>query len=61
MPAQHPADLRERVFEFVCAVVHFCRELSKEPGVDRHLRNGDARRQERLGQSRPHQNLVGVG
>ena len=35
MPANHPSDLRERVFEFVCLVVVFCRELSKEPGVDR--------------------------
>jgi hypothetical protein len=25
------------VFEFVCAVVVFCRELSKEPGVDRQI------------------------
>ena len=37
MPTQHPSDLRERVFEFVCAVVTFCRELSKEPGVDRQI------------------------
>jgi four helix bundle protein len=30
-------DLRERVFEFVCTVVLFCRELSKEPGVVRQI------------------------
>jgi four helix bundle protein len=37
MPSQHPFDLRERVFEFVCAAVIFCRELSREPGVDRQI------------------------
>jgi four helix bundle protein len=37
MPARHPSDLRERVFEFVCALVLFCRALSKEPGVDRQI------------------------
>jgi four helix bundle protein len=37
MPTQHPADLRERVFQFACAVVVFCRELSREPGVDRQI------------------------
>jgi four helix bundle protein len=37
MPKQHPFDLRERVFEFVCPVVVFCRELSKQSGVDRHI------------------------
>jgi len=37
MPTQHPSDLREHVFEFVCLVVVFCRELSKEPGVDRQI------------------------
>jgi four helix bundle protein len=37
MPAQHPSDLRERVFEFACAVVVFSRELSKEPGVTREI------------------------
>ena len=37
MPTRHPSNLRERVFEFVCAVVIFCRELSKEPGVDRQI------------------------
>ena len=37
MPAEHPSDLRERVFEFACGVVLFCRELSKEPGVDRQI------------------------
>jgi four helix bundle protein len=33
----HPTDLRERVFEFVCRVVLFCRELSKEPGTVRQI------------------------
>ena len=33
----HPPDLRERVFEFVCRVVLFCRELSKEPGTVRQI------------------------
>jgi four helix bundle protein len=37
MPAQHPTDLRERVFEFACAAVVFCRELSRDPGVDRQI------------------------
>jgi len=37
MAVQHPSDLRERVFEFVCQVVLFCRELSKESGVDRQI------------------------
>ena len=37
MPTSHPSDLRERVFEFSCAVVPFCREMSKEPGVVRQI------------------------
>jgi len=37
MPAQHPADLRQRVFEFACDVVVFSRDLSKEPGVVRNV------------------------
>ena len=37
MPTQHPSDLRERVFEFACAVVTFCRELANESGVDRQI------------------------
>ncbi len=37
MAGQHPSDLRERVFEFACAIVTFCRELAKEPGVDRQI------------------------
>jgi four helix bundle protein len=37
MPLQHPSDLRERVFEFVCAVVVFCRDLSRQSGVDRQI------------------------
>lgn len=36
--ATHPrADLRDRIFEFVCIVVPFCRDLSKEPGVLRNI------------------------
>jgi four helix bundle protein len=35
---QHPPhDLRERVFEFGCAVVLFSCELSKQPGVVRQI------------------------
>jgi four helix bundle protein len=30
-------DLAERLFDFACDVVTYCRELSKEPGVVRHL------------------------
>ncbi len=37
MRATPPVDLHERVFEFVCAVVLFCRDLSKEPGVVRQI------------------------
>ncbi len=37
MPTSHPSDLRERVFEFVCLVVLFCRQLSKEPGTVRQI------------------------
>jgi four helix bundle protein len=37
MPQQPPIDLRERVFEFACATVLFCRELSKNSGVDRQI------------------------
>lgn len=37
MAGPHPFDLRERVFEFVCGVVRFCRELSKEPGTVRQI------------------------
>lgn len=37
MPLCPPRDLHERVFEFACAVVAFCRELSTEPGVVRHI------------------------
>jgi four helix bundle protein len=32
-----PTDLRERVFEFACAIVLFCRDLSKEPGTVRQI------------------------
>ncbi len=37
MPAQHPKDLRQRVFEFARDVVVFARDLSKEPGVVRNI------------------------
>ncbi|MBI3403800.1 MAG: four helix bundle protein [Acidobacteria bacterium] len=37
MSSKHPSDLRERIFEFVCVVVPFCRELSKESGVVRNI------------------------
>ena len=30
-------DLRERMFTFVCNIVGFCRRLSGEPGVVRHI------------------------
>jgi len=30
-------DLGERTFRFACDVVTYCRELSKEPGVVRHI------------------------
>ena len=32
-----PRDLGERTFQFACAVVKFCRKLSAEPGVVRHI------------------------
>lgn len=32
-----PRDLGERTFQFACAVVRFCRKLSAEPGVVRHI------------------------
>jgi four helix bundle protein len=37
MAEGHPSDLRERVFEFVCAVVLFSCELSRDPGVVRQI------------------------
>jgi four helix bundle protein len=37
MPEKPPRDLAERLFEFACDVVPYCRELSKEPGVVRHI------------------------
>ena len=37
MPQLPPRDLGERTFRFACDVVRFCRELSKEPGVVRHI------------------------
>jgi four helix bundle protein len=32
-----PRDLAERLFEFACDVVPYCRELSKEPGIVRRI------------------------
>jgi len=37
MATPPPRDLRERTFEFSCAIVRFCRELSKESGVVRQI------------------------
>jgi len=37
MPQTPPRDLGERTFEFACDVVNYCRDLSKEPGVVRHI------------------------
>jgi four helix bundle protein len=37
MTKMQPHDLGERTFQFACAVVRFCRELSAEPGVVRHI------------------------
>src|SRR5438876_11001661 len=37
MPDKPPRDLGERTFNFACEVVKYCRELSKEPGVVRHI------------------------
>jgi four helix bundle protein len=37
MPQTPPRDLGERTFTFACDVVKYCRELSKEPGVVRHI------------------------
>jgi four helix bundle protein len=37
MPQPPPRDLGERTFQFACEVVRYCRELSKEPGVVRHI------------------------
>ena len=37
MSSKHPFDIRDRLFEFVCVVVPFCRELSKETGVVRNI------------------------
>jgi len=37
MPDRPPRDLGERTFKFACDVVRYCRELSKEPGVVRHI------------------------
>src|SRR5262245_50988675 len=32
-----PRDLGDRTFKFACEVVNYCRDLSKEPGVVRHI------------------------
>ena len=37
MPSTANHDLRERTFQFACAVVRFSREISKEPGVLRQI------------------------
>jgi len=37
MPDKPPRYLAERTFNFACDVVRYCRELSKEPGVVRHI------------------------
>lgn len=37
MTSAKPRDLGERTFQFACAVVKFCRKLSAEPGVVRHI------------------------
>jgi four helix bundle protein len=37
MSTNTPSNLRERVFEFSCAIVPFCREMSKEAGVVRQI------------------------
>ena len=36
-PTKSSVDLRERVFAYVCQIVVFCRELSKEAGVVRNI------------------------
>jgi four helix bundle protein len=37
MSDNRPRDLAERLFDFACDVVTYCRELSKEPGTVRHI------------------------
>jgi four helix bundle protein len=37
MTSKPPYDLSERTFQFACHVVRFCRKLSGEPGVVRHI------------------------
>ena len=37
MGQSHPTDLRERVFEFSCGIVLFCRDLSPTAGVVRQI------------------------
>jgi len=37
MPPDAPRDLRQRVFEFACAVVLFSRDLARDPGVLRNI------------------------
>jgi four helix bundle protein len=37
MPQAPLRDLGERTFTFACDVVRYCRDLSKDPGVVRHI------------------------
>ncbi|MBZ5559821.1 MAG: hypothetical protein LAO77_21340, partial [Acidobacteriia bacterium] len=37
MTTKPPYDLSERTFQFACNVVRFCRKMSAEPGVVRHI------------------------
>lgn len=37
MPQDNPRDLGERTFTFACDTVKYFRDLSKEPGVVRHI------------------------
>jgi len=37
MPEKSPRDLAERLFDFACDVVSYCRRLSEEPGMVRHI------------------------
>ena len=32
-----PTDIRERTFQFACAIVRFCNGLSETPGAPRHI------------------------
>jgi four helix bundle protein len=37
MGKQPPRDIRQRTFEFACAIVTFCRALGVAPGAQRHI------------------------